>query len=90
TFDRLLNANREAHLERITQALGSHTVEIQSNPPRSERDVVNLACLVERERLHGFEQGVLEVARRFDNNFAFDINGPWPPHNFVEIRLQLS
>ncbi len=89
-FDRLLNANREAHLERVTEALQSHTVEIQANPPRAEREVMNLACLVERDRRNDFEQGVLEVAKRFDNNFAFDINGPWPPHNFVDISLMVS
>jgi hypothetical protein len=89
-FDRLLNASRAIHRERISEALRSHVLEIQSNPPRSERDVMNLACLVERDQQLGFEQAVLEVARRFDNNFAFDINGPWPPHNFVEIALQLS
>jgi len=88
-FDRLLNASREIHLERISEALRSHVVEIQANPPRSEREVLNLACLVEHDHLHAFEQGVLEVARRFDNNFAFDINGPWPAHNFVEISLQI-
>ncbi len=89
-FDRLLNASREAHLQRVTAALHSHSVEIQSNPPRSEREVLNLACMVERDQRHAFEQGVLLVARRFDNNFAFDINGPWPPHNFVDITLQLD
>ena len=51
---------------------------------------MNLACLVERDQLPHFEQAVLDVARRFDNNFAFDINGPWPAHNFVEISLQMS
>ncbi|HKI18818.1 MAG TPA: GvpL/GvpF family gas vesicle protein [Isosphaeraceae bacterium] len=89
-FDRLLTASRESHLQRVTLALRSHTAEIRSNPPRSEREVLNLACLVERERQQGFEQGVLLLARRFDNNFAFDITGPWPPHNFVDISLQLS
>jgi len=90
TFDRLLNASREMDRERISEALEPHVVEIQTNPPRSGRDVTNLACLVERDQQLGFEQAVLKVARRFDNNFAFDINGPWPPHNFVEIALQLS
>jgi Gas vesicle synthesis protein GvpL/GvpF len=89
-FDRLLNASREAHLQRVTAALRSHTVEFQANPPRSEREVLNLACLVEREQQQAFEQGVLQVARRFDNNFAFDITGPWPPHNFVDITLHLA
>lgn len=89
-FDRLLNATREAHLQRVTAALRSHTVEFQSNPPRSEREVLNLACLVDREHRHAFEQAALVIASRFDNNFAFDINGPWPPHNFVDLSLELA
>jgi hypothetical protein len=89
-FDRLLNSNREAYYGRITEALDSHTVDIKSNPPRTEREVLNLACLVERDQQPGFEQAVLAAARRFDNNFAFDINGPWAAHNFVDISLQMS
>ncbi len=89
-FDRLLTASREAHLDRVTSALSSCTVEVRANPPRSEREVLNLACLIDRDAQQAFEQGVLQVARRFDNNFAFDLNGPWPPHNFVDITLQLS
>jgi hypothetical protein len=36
-----------------------------------------------------FEDGVLEAAKLFDNNFLFDYNGPWAPHNFVDIELKL-
>ncbi len=89
-FDRLLNQDRDAYLQRIAESLESHVADLKSNPPRSEREVLNIACLVDRDQLPGFEQAVLEVAGRFDNNFAFDINGPWPCHNFVEISLQLS
>ncbi|WP_165227585.1 GvpL/GvpF family gas vesicle protein [Aquisphaera insulae] len=89
-FDRLLNQDREAYLGRISESLEGHAAEVKSNPPRSEREVLNLAFLVARDELPAFEQAVLEVAGRFDNNFAFDINGPWPCHNFVEISLQLS
>ena len=89
-FDRLLNENREQHVDRVSEALRHHAADIHVDPPRSEREVMNLACLVERDQIAEFEQAVLDVARRFDNNFAFDINGPWPAHNFVEISLQLS
>ncbi|MFO0891266.1 MAG: GvpL/GvpF family gas vesicle protein [Isosphaeraceae bacterium] len=89
-FDRLLNEDRESHLQRVCESLEGHVEEIKANPPRTEREVMNLACLVDRQGLASFEQNVFEVARRFDNNFGFDINGPWPAHNFVEISLQLS
>ena len=64
--------------------------EIVANKPRDEREVMNLACLVDRDRLKDFETGVVEAARGFNNDFAFDFNGPWPPHNFVEVELRLS
>ncbi len=89
-FDRLLSADREEHLAHLTTALQPHSLEIQSNPPRSEREVLNLACLVDQDELPAFEHAVMQAARRFDNNFTFDLTGPWPPHNFVELALALS
>ena len=49
---------------------------------------LNLACLVDRDRQKEFEHGVIESAALFDDDFAFDINGPWPPHHFVDIQLK--
>jgi hypothetical protein len=52
---------------------------------------MSLACLVGRGAgaQAAFEAGVFAAAKLFDNNFAFDYNGPWAPHNFVELDLQL-
>jgi hypothetical protein len=50
---------------------------------------MSLACLVGRNSQGDFEARILEAARLFDNNFAFDYNGPWAPHNFVEVDLNL-
>jgi len=88
-FDRILNEDREAHMERVEEVLAPRCVEIKRNPPRNEEEVANLACLVARAALAQFEEGVFEAAKWFDNNFAFDFNGPWPPYNFVQIRLDL-
>ena len=51
---------------------------------------MNLACLVDRDRLKDFEAGVVEAARGFNNDYAFDFNGPWPPHNFVNVQVKLG
>jgi hypothetical protein len=88
-FDRLLNEDREEYADRVEAILGPSCAEIKKNEPRSEREAVNLACLVERQKLSQFETAVFEAARLFDNNFAFDYSGPWAPHNFVNIELQL-
>jgi hypothetical protein len=90
TFDRLMTEEREAHGERVTEVLSAHCAEIRSNKIRNDREVINLACLVDRDKMKDFEAGVIEAARSFDNHFSFDFNGPWPPHNFVEIELRIS
>ena len=51
---------------------------------------MNLACLVRRDAQEEFSAGVFEAAKLFDNNFTFDYSGPWAPHNFVELDLNLE
>ncbi len=90
TFDRLMTEEREAHGERVAEILNVHCAELKSNKVRNDREVLNLAALVDRDKMKDFEAGVIEAARFFDNHFAFDFNGPWPPHNFVDIELRIS
>lgn len=88
-FDRILQEDREEHAGRVEAVLSPHCFEIKSNKCRNEREVMNLACLVGKRAQDEFETAVLEAARLFDNSFAFDFNGPWAPHNFVEVDLEL-
>jgi hypothetical protein len=88
-FDGLLTEDRDMHAERVEEILRPHCVEIKRNAPRNEREVVNLACLVERSRDADFEAAIFEAAKLFDDSYAFDYSGPWAPHNFVELALDL-
>ncbi len=88
-FDRALQEDREAYAEQLEGILSAHCAEIKRNKCRDEREVMNLACLVEKQALKDFETGVFEAAQLFDNNFSFNYNGPWAPHNFVTIGLNL-
>jgi hypothetical protein len=88
-FDRLLMEDREAHTERVVELLTPNCAEIKRNTPRTEREAVNLACLVGRDGQQQFEAAVFEAAKLFDNSYAFDYNGPWAPHNFVDVTLDL-
>ena len=85
-FDRLLNSERERCTNMVIQVLEAHCADIHQNPPR-ENEVMRLACLVDRSKLGEFENAVFEAANLFDNNFALDFNGPWAPHNFVDVNL---
>lgn len=89
TFERLLSEDREEYSEKIEQILLPHCFELKLNQPRNEKDAVNLACLVNRNAQTQFESAIFAAARLFDNNYTFDYSGPWAPHNFVDIDLQL-
>jgi hypothetical protein len=89
-FDHILNEDREAHSEKLEEALGPCCAEIKRSPPRNVNEVANLKCLVARDGQKRLEEAVFQAARQFDNNYAFDLNGPWAPHNFVEMDLKLN
>ena len=88
-FDRMLNEDKESFTQDVEDVLSRCFFEIKRNKCRSEQEVMNLACLVGRDAEARFEEGVLEAANLFDNNFSFDYNGPWAPHNFVDMELML-
>ncbi len=87
-FDRMLNAERAEHTLRVVGALHPACFEIKENPARDEREVMNLACLIGRNAQGTFEQAVFGAAREFNDAYTFDINGPFPPHNFVDLDLR--
>jgi hypothetical protein len=88
-FDHLLNEDREDFTEKVEEILSGYCQEIKRNKCRNEGQVMSLACLVPRDRQDRFEEGIFAAAKLFDNNFTFDYNGPWAPHNFVELNLEL-
>ena len=89
-FDRILNEDREAHYEKLEEVLAPCCAELKRSPPRNVNEAVNLNCLVERSGQKQMEDAVFQAAGLFDNNYAFDLNGPWAPHNFVEMDLKLN
>lgn len=88
-FDRLLTDDREAYTDKVEGILSGYCQEIKRNKCRNESQVMSLACLVGRDAQGRFEEGVFEAAKLFDNNYTFDFNGPWAPHNFVELDFKL-
>jgi hypothetical protein len=89
-FGHLLEQEREDYTEQVEQVMRTCCREIKHNKVRAENEIMNLACLIERSDIAVFEQTVLQAARPFDDNFAFDFNGPWAPHNFVELNIRFS
>jgi len=89
-FDRLLNDDREEHTRKVQHVLAPVCAEFKANLCRNEQEVMNVACLVRRDAQEQFSAGVFAAAKLFDNSFSFDYSGPWAPHNFVELELDLE
>jgi len=86
-FERLLAADRAEILAKILSTLKARVAESKENPPRGDKEAVNLAFLVPRGGQKEFEQGIFDVASQFDHHYAFDFSGPWSPHNFVNLSI---
>lgn len=89
-FEEMLDGDRERHTEKVEKILRKGCVEVKRNKCRDESEVMNLACLVGRDETAAFESAVLESAGFFDDSFSFDYNGPWAPHNFVDLQIDVS
>ncbi len=84
-FEEALEQYRESHAARVVAFLEASCVEIIALPVRGEREIAHLATLVSRTGIEEFEAAVHASAAAIDEDIAFDIGGPWPPHNFVQF-----
>jgi hypothetical protein len=74
----------------IHEALKPTAVAARSNKPIGDRMIMNAAFLVDREREREFDEQVKAVSRRHEGILTFKYTGPWPPYNFVNIKLKLE
>jgi len=92
-YGRLVDAALQAHSEKyvaeIFSALRDVAVASRANKPIGDKMIMNAAFLVARDDEQGFDQRVKEIGARFDK-LTFKYTGPWPPYNFVNIRLKLE
>jgi len=84
-FDEALRKYREARTAQVLAVIGASCAEVIALPVRQEKEIANLAALVSRSGLDQFEAAVEASAAQIDEDIAFNIGGPWPPHNFVQF-----
>jgi hypothetical protein len=74
----------------IHQSLKPFAIASRSNKPIGDRMILNGAYLVERSREQEFDEAVKELSRKYEEVLSFKYTGPWPPYNFVNIKLKLE
>jgi hypothetical protein len=88
-IDAALQSRTERYVAEIFTSLRSVSVASRSNKPIGDRMIMNAAFLVSREMEQPFDARVKEIGQQYDK-LTFKYTGPWPPYNFVNIRLKLE
>jgi hypothetical protein len=88
--EQALAEKSDTYVRDIYEYLRDAAIASRSNKPIGDKMIMNAAFLVERERADNFDQKVQEIAQRYEGKLSFRYTGPWPPYNFVTIRLQLE
>ena len=84
-----IEARRERYVTSIFDALRPSAVASRVNKPIGDKMILNAAFLVDRSREAAFDARVKALGAKFDE-LTFRYTGPWPPYNFVNIRLKLE
>lgn len=88
-FERVLNSARDEYAGTLETALGPFCAEVKRNPPRNEKEMVRLACLVPKEKQADFEAALAKAAEDLPDELTIEQNGPFPPYDFIELHLQV-
>jgi hypothetical protein len=89
-IDKALEERSAEYVRDIYESLREICVASRDNKPIGDKMILNAAFLLEREREAEFDAAVNRVARKFGERLNFKYTGPWPPYNFVNIRLKLE
>jgi hypothetical protein len=74
----------------IHDSLKQVAVASRSNKPIGDLMILNAAFLVDRSQETSFDEKVKEISRKYEELLRFKYSGPWPPYNFVNIKLKLE
>lgn len=87
--DAALQQRSEKYVHDIFEALRPVSVASRANKPIGDRMIMNAAFLVRRDKEEDFDAIVKRIGAAH-TNLTFKYTGPWPPYNFVNIRLKLE
>ncbi len=88
-IDTALQARSERYVAGILEQLREVSVASRINKPIGDKMIMNAAFLISRDQEAAFDTKVKSIAGQFDK-LTFKYTGPWPPYNFVNIRLKLE
>ena len=89
-IDKALAERATQYVRDIYEGLRGVCVASRDNQPIGDKMIMNAAFLVDRSREAEFDSVVNKIAKKYGKRLKFKYTGPWPPYNFVNIRLKLE
>ena len=89
-IDKAMAERSAEYVREIYEGLRRICVASRDNKPIGDKMILNAAFLIESEREAEFDAAVNRIAKKFGDRLNFKYTGPWPPYNFVNIRLKLE
>jgi hypothetical protein len=80
----------DSYVREIYDHLRDAAIASRSNKVIGDKMIMNAAFLVGRDHSDHFDSKVHDIGKKFEGKLSFRYTGPWPPYNFVTIRLQLE
>jgi hypothetical protein len=74
----------------IHEQLKDVSVASRSSKVIGDRMILNAAFLVDRKDEKAFDEKVKAISLQYEDLLTFKYTGPWPPYNFVNIKLKLE
>jgi Gas vesicle synthesis protein GvpL/GvpF len=78
------------YVNHIHEQLKEVSVASRSSKVIGDRMILNAAFLVERKDEKAFDEKVKGISLQYEDLLTFKYTGPWPPYNFVNIKLKLE
>lgn len=79
-----------AYVVDINQSLKPFAIANRPSKPIGDRMILNAAYLIDRSGEEPFDEAVKSLSRKYEEVLSFKYTGPWPPYNFVNIKLKLE
>ncbi len=92
-YGRLIDAALQQRSERYVAEIFDHLRDVavasRANKPIGDKMIMNAAFLVSRDKDAAFDARLKQIGAKHDQ-LTIKYTGPWPPYNFVNIRLKLE
>ncbi len=73
--------------EEVLESLGKIAAKTHKGKTFMERMLLNASFLVELGRMDEFTRQVEELEKKYSDALKLQYTGPWPPYNFVSVRI---